>query len=249
MSIFLVSLHHINRYLIGLKIYWIMARVTGDKSVGFAPKGRLRDVVIRKTRVGLVVSRYDEPSKSKKKKSVSRSQLNRREVFGILQRMANVLKEVNSVGFRREVVYSAHTRFLHYNYAIVDISDEGVLGVDYESMQLSAGTLRQLKDVEVWSEGRRVEVRWRTDDMVRSDGYHHVAVVAYCPEIDRGMMKANVVMTGHEVCYRKDGQTAVDIPELWGKARFYLYAFAYVNVGGSKAPNASLTQFLGSMEI
>lgn len=221
-----------------------MARISSDKRVGFVPIGRLRDITIRKTRSGFVVSEYNKPSEKENKRSASSSQLNRREVLRILQKMANNLKEAHKIGFKREVVYASHTRFLHHNYAIVDITDDGVLEIDYEQLQLSVGTLRTLKSLEVVKSGNIAEIKWQVEGLTNRDAYQNVLATAYCPDYKDENAVTEIYNKDRELVRRKDGEIKMTIPKEWGHMKVYIYVFTYQNENGSTKANASLTQFI-----
>lgn len=206
-------------------------------------RGRVRDLVFRKTKFGTTVSSFNtstyENKKWTEKQQVARSK------FSKLCKLAKVFRTANDLGFRLEMGYMSQPCFVRHNYAVMEIRDDDTFTVDYERICMSHGTLSPLLGLccEVIDGDLEIGWKWNKGDV--GNGGDRVAVVIYCPDSendDRISLMGEMVMSKEKV--RRDmQQLTMKVPSRWHGLQVYCYAFAF-DVDGK----SSNSQYVGSFE-
>lgn len=204
-------------------------------------RGKVRDLVFKKTKFGTTVSSFD--ADVYKNKQWTSKQSAARAKFSGLCKLAQVFRKANDVGFALEMKYTSQSCFLRHNFTAVEISSDGSYIVDYERICMSYGTLPMLNNLSVIMFDNRIKIDWHWKKGMAGDSLDKVAVMLYCPDFKDGGI--NDVMGDSELSgnfvHRNSCKAEMVVPDRWKGLKVYAYAFAFDAEG-----RTSNSQFVGS---
>lgn len=206
-------------------------------------RGRVRDLVFKKTKFGTTVSEFN--ADVYKHKKWTDKQRHARVKFAGLCKLAQVFRKANDVGFKSEMKYLSQPCFVRHNFTAVEVGVDEVMVVDYEKICMSNGTLPTLSNVDLKTADGRVDVVWQCGAGVSGDGFDWVTMMLYCPDFKNGgvnQLMGDSEMLEHKV-RRSAGRLEMLIPERWKGLKVYSYVFAFDNDGRS-----SNSQFVRAFE-
>ena len=174
-------------------------------------------------------------------KSHSQEQQLQRARFALITLVASDLYEAVYEGYRREADKLHSTQnglFVKYNIGLVSGTDPEALGLDFENLQLSYGTLRGVDFGEASISGNTLTVAIDDNNLYgrRVSVSDRIYIAAYCPEL------------GDARCYvagtrGSEGNLTVNLPAKWNGKGIVAYGFT-VGAASFNEGLASATQCL-----
>ena len=175
------------------------------------------------------------------RKSQSEEQQLARARFALITLVASDLYEAVYEGYRREADKLHSTQnglFVKYNIGLVSGTDPEALGLDFENLQLSYGTLRGVDFGEASISGNTLTVAIDDNNLYgrRVSVSDRIYIAAYCPEL------------GDARCYvagtrGSEGNLIVNLPAKWNGKGIVAYGFT-VGAASFNEGLASATQCL-----
>ena len=175
------------------------------------------------------------------RKSQSEEQQLARTRFALITLVASDLYEAVYEGYRREADKLHSTQnglFVKYNIGLVSGTDPEALGLDFENLQLSYGTLRGVDFGEASISGNTLTVAIDDNNLYgrRVSVSDRIYIAAYCPEL------------GDARCYvagtrGSEGNLIVNLPAKWNGKGIVAYGFT-VGAASFNEGLASATQCL-----
>ena len=175
------------------------------------------------------------------RKSQSEEQQLARARFALITLVASDLYEAVYEGYRREADKLHSTQnglFVKYNIGLVSGTDPEALGLDFENLQLSYGTLRGVDFGEASISGNTLTVAIDDNNLYgrRVSVSDRIYIAAYCPEL------------GDARCYvagtrGSEGNLTVNLPAKWNGKGIVAYGFT-VGAASFNEGLASATQCL-----
>ena len=171
----------------------------------------------------------------------SKGQTLHRTRFALITLVASDLYEAVYEGYRREADKLHSTQnglFVKYNIGLVSGTDPEALGLDFENLQLSYGTLRGVDFGEASISGNTLTVAIDDNNLYgrRVSVSDRIYIAAYCPEL------------GDARCYvagtrGSEGNLIVNLPAKWNGKGIVAYGFT-VGAASFNEGLASATQCL-----
>ena len=174
-------------------------------------------------------------------KSHSQEQQLQRARFALITLVGGDLYEAIYEGFRHEANKLRSTQnglFVKYNIGLISGTDPEALGLDFENLQLSYGTLRGVDFGEASISGNTLTVAIDDNNLYgrRVSVSDRIYIAAYCPEL------------GDARCYvagtrGSEGNLTVNLPAKWNGKGIVAYGFT-VGAASFNEGLASATQCL-----
>lgn len=198
-----------------------MARLKGCKRVTWGLTGRMRDIVFRETKQGIVAAEYNKPAYSEVKANSIQA-----KTFGAVGRLGLDLKPMVDMGLIALMVntYNANSQFIKKNYGVATIELDGTVKIDYTQVVVSEGSGKRLTAVAIEQDSMGgIEIRWDKTKFGADDANTMVYLGALCPTAERNMDTMAVFSLGETAC--SVGSKSVMTPAGWIGKTIHCYAF------------------------
>lgn len=217
-----------------------MARLKGCKRVTWGLTGRMRDMVFRETKQGIVAAEYNKPTYSEVKANTSNA-----KTFGAVGRLGLDLKPIADVGLNKLMVntYNSNSQFMKKNYGIVTIDIDGMVKIDYTQVVVSEGSGKRLTSATVDQDAMGgIEFKWDKTKFGVDDAKTMVYLGVLCPTAERNIDAMAAFSLGDTAC--SNGTKVVSTPNSWMGKTVHCYAFTK-----NERDVVSSSQYVGEVNI
>lgn len=217
-----------------------MARLKGCKKVTWGITGRLRDIVFRETKQGIVAAEYN-----KKPYNVEKANTANAKKFGAVSRLGLDLKPLSDVGFAGLMgnSYNSNSQFIKKNYGAVAALTDGTVNVEYANVVVAVGAGKKFltPDVSMDANGK-VLVEWSATNLTEDDAKTVCYFGVLCPTSDRNIEPVAMFSLGKDKM--TVGSATIEVSARWTGEKAYVYGFTMTEKG-----IVSSSQFLGEVTI
>lgn len=217
-----------------------MARFKACKDVNFGITGRMRDIVFRQTKLGIIAAQYNKPpySETKANSVVAKT-------FGAISRLGLDLKPMVNVGLidLAANTFTVNSQFVKANFKHGSVGTDGLVTIDYPEIVVAVGAGKMLVKGKVEQSAMGgVEFTWDKNKFGADETKTMLYAAVFCPDAERNMEAMSAFSLGEAACSM--GTKEVALPASWISKKVYCYAFTRDANGVT-----SRSQYMGSVDL